>query len=72
MVIVVVTSSTVVKQVLRFLQRHPRGYDRGIAGMARELQVSYPWLHRILNEMERQGVVEIDRSRKPYRIRLRV
>ncbi len=71
MVIVVLTSSVVAKQLLQFLREHPE-YDRGIAGLARELGVSYPWLHRVLRSMEMQGVVEIDRSRRPYRIRLRL
>ncbi len=68
-VVVLVTSSTVAQQVLHFLAQNGV-YQGGIAGLARELRVSYPWLHRILSEMERHGVVAIDRSRRPYHIRL--
>lgn len=70
-IVVVLTSSAVARQLLQFLREHPE-YDRGIAGPARDLDVSYPWLHRVLRSMELQGVVEIDRSRRPYRIRLRL
>ncbi len=70
-VIVVVTSSSVARQLLELLKKYPQGYPWGIAGLAREMQVSYPWLHQVLKALEYQGVVEIDRSRRPYRIRLR-
>jgi len=68
-VVVVVTSSSVAQQVLRLLARNGV-YRRGISGLARELGVSYSWLHTILTELERQGVVAIDRGRRPYHIRL--
>lgn len=70
-VVVLVTSSSVARQVLDFLARHGP-YEGGIAGLARELGASYAWLHRVLMEMERNGVVFIDRGKRPYHIRLRL
>ncbi len=64
---VVVTSSVGV-QIIEYLRR--KGEHRGVFSLAQTLQISYPWAWKVLRNLERQGVVAIDRSTKPYIIRL--
>ena len=67
--VVLVTSSTLVPQILEHLAKHG-GEWKGIAALARELGANYPWTWQVLVQMERAGVIRIDRSRRPYVLRL--
>lgn len=64
----VVVTSSVGAQIIEYLRN--KGEHRGVFSLAQTLRISYSWAWHVLRRLEKQGVVSIDRSTRPYIIRL--
>lgn len=64
----IVFTSPLGRQVIDHLRRN--GEAESIFHLSVELRTSYWWLREVLCDLERQGVVEIDRSGRAHRVRL--
>ena len=69
--VIIVTSSSLTKQVLEYLLTHGT-YPGGVSGLARELGTPYAWTWRAVRTLEQAGVVQVDRSRRPHTLRVRI